>query len=181
MIRLGISSGKVATFTRKYWVRARDTEGNLSPKPGEAVSVRLTSPTILATRFTLSMVLDTAAPKACLDTVAFALDVTSSPDSSVRIQWQAKGYYHDSAGVDEKGGVGPNGAVGISTGAPHQDTLFLTRGTLDGLGAAGSRIGWDSVYVSAMVIGKTGNLLGATAPAVRIDSLGCFHPSPAAK
>jgi hypothetical protein len=161
-------------FTRRYWVRARDAEGNLSPKPAQPVTVRITVPTIFDTEFTMRMVTDTAAQAGCLDTLAIALDVASSPDSLVRIQWQAKGYYHDSESANGQEGVAPNGSVRVSIGAPHRDTLYLTHQTLDRLGASGSQIGWDSVSVSVAVVG--GNR-GARLPIIKVDSLGCFHPS----
>jgi len=171
--------GNDAPLTRKYWVRARDSEGNLSPKPAQPVSILLTVPTIFKTEFTLRMLTDTAAQNGCLDTLAIALDVVSSPDSLVRIQWQAKGYYHNSASIIGQDPVGPNGILGVSIGAPRRDTLYFTRQTLDGLGATGSQIGWDSVYVSASLRSPDGGLRGISLPMIRLDSLGCFHPSPA--
>jgi hypothetical protein len=164
-------------FTRKYWVRTRDTEGNLSPKPGQPVSVRLTDPAIFRTEYAVRLLSDTAAANACLDTVAFALDVVSSPDSLVRIKWAGKGYYHDSGSAGGLERVSPKDSLGISIGAPRRDTLYLTRRTLDGLGASGPQVVWDSLVVSATIV-PVGSIRSALFP-VRMDSLGCFHPSPA--
>lgn len=178
MLHAVFAYGIDAAVTRKYWVRSRDSEGNLSPKQAQPVSILLTLPAIFKTEFTLRMLTDTAAQSGCLDTLAFALDVASSPDSLVRIQWQAKGYYHNAAGPVGQDWVGPNGAVKVSLGAPKHDTLYLSRQTLDALGATGSQIGWDSLYVSAAIASpEGGGIKGVRLPIIKLDSLGCFHPS----
>jgi len=176
---IGIYGANSAPFTRKYWVRTRDAEGNLSAKHGQPVKIRFADPTIINTEFTMHAVLDTSARAGCLDTVAFALDVISSPDSRVRIQWRALGLYHNSQTLP--GGPDANiirDSIRVTMGAPSRDTLILTPRTLEDLGASGSGVGWDSVFVSAMLLNQ-GTLIHAITVPVHLDSLGCFHASPA--
>lgn len=174
----GIYTEHSPAFTRRFWVRAKDREGNLSPRTGEPASILITEPTIFRTEFSMRAVLDTAAQNVCLETLPFALDVASSPDSLVRIQWQAKGYYHNSETLPGHDWNNPNGSVKVSIGAPNRDTLYFSLQTMDGLGAVGSQIGWDSVFVSAQLINQGGIIHSTTVP-VRVDSSGCLHPSPA--
>jgi hypothetical protein len=176
----GIYNTQKKPFTRTYWIRSQDVEGNLSPK-GQGVSVRITAPTILKTEFSMHAIPDSVAPSQCLDTLAFALDVVSSPDSLVRVQWRGQAYYHDSESVDGRGSNTSNNtyndSIRVSIGAPHRDTLYLTRQTLEGLGATGSRIAFDSVLVFA-ILGNQGDLVHSVTVPVRVDPQGCFHPSP---
>jgi hypothetical protein len=174
--KYGLHSGAGA-FTRTYWLRARDMEGNLSPRPADSISVRLTAPTIFGTRFSMRAVADTAVGNPCRDTVALALDAVSSPDGQVRIKWSAKGYFRIPQGMEETW-ENQIDSLGVSVGAPHRDTLHLTWRILDSLNYTGSPVAFDSVLITAD-LSNQGDLIRSVTVPVRVDSLGCFHPSPA--
>jgi len=161
-------------FTRSYWVRAKDTEGNLSPRSAQPTIVHMADPTIFQTVFTMHPVLDSAAPNRCLDTAAFALDVVSSPDSSLRVKWQVGANYRNEQSGESDWNTSLD-SIRISTGAPRLDTLYVTRQTLDDLGASGSQVAFDSYMVSAAVL-SGGALVHQVIASVMVDSAGCFHP-----
>lgn len=174
----GVYAEGTEPFTRSYWVRAKDSENNLSPRPAQPVIVRFADPTIFQTVFTMHPILDSAMPGRCRDTAAFALDMVSSPDSSLRVQWRVIGDYHSD---QTQGGPDWNtrlDSIGASTGVPRRDTMYVTRQTLDNLEASGSNIAFDSFQVRAYAL-SDGALVHMVTASVDVDSAGCFHPQAA--
>jgi hypothetical protein len=178
MVYFGIYGVHSEPFVRTYWIRSKDVEGNLSPKSADSVSVLITDPSIFKTSFSMHAIVDSAAPASCQDTLGLALDVVSSPDSLVRIQWRAKAYYRYVIDGETLEGDTPSDSVGESIGAPGRDTLYFTPDFLQNLETADTRTGFDSVLVSAQLANQGGLIRSVTVP-VGVDSLGCLHPSAA--
>ncbi|MBW8888415.1 MAG: carboxypeptidase regulatory-like domain-containing protein [Fibrobacteres bacterium] len=165
-------------YTRTYWVRAKDTEGNLSPRPAQPITINVIDATIFKTEFSMHAIMDSSGRNSCNDTLAFALDVVSSPDSLVGVEWRIGGSYHD---TDYTGDVYASSTqhyhLRVSVGAPHRDTLYFTPTLMDSLKTWSSQSAFDSISVIAMVLNEGMLVHMVTAP-VGLDSLGCYHPGP---